>query len=88
MLFHIVTESIECDNFPVKCDPKEIAALKGKIIDDSSNWKKPVELIFGKKFKLEVWETLIKSMKEKETSMFLVHKKVCFYSYIFNYLTI
>ncbi|KAK7485440.1 hypothetical protein BaRGS_00023388 [Batillaria attramentaria] len=42
------------------------------ILDDSKKINKPLELIIGKKFKLEVWETLIKTMKVKETAEFLV----------------
>lgn len=42
------------------------------VIDDNRKDKKPMELIFGKKFKLEVWETCLKSMRPSEVSSFTV----------------
>lgn len=44
---------------------------KRTVLDDSSNRDKPMELIIGKKFKLPVWETIIRSMKEGEVAEFL-----------------
>ncbi|XP_063814595.1 AH receptor-interacting protein isoform X2 [Pseudophryne corroboree] len=44
---------------------------KRTMIDDSSNREKPMELIIGKKFKLPVWETIIRSMREGEVAEFL-----------------
>lgn len=41
-------------------------------MDDSKAINKPMELIIGKQFKLEVWETLLKTMRVKETAEFLV----------------
>jgi len=35
-----------------------------------------MEIVLGKKFKLEVWETILKSMREGEISKFIVHKSV------------
>ncbi|KAK0068839.1 AH receptor-interacting protein [Biomphalaria pfeifferi] len=40
------------------------------VLDDSKHIGKPMELIFGKKFKLEVWEKLLKTMKIKEVAEF------------------
>ncbi|XP_005096150.1 AH receptor-interacting protein [Aplysia californica] len=40
------------------------------LLDDSKHTSKPMELIFGKKFKLEVWEILLKTMKVKEVAEF------------------
>ncbi|KAH9502852.1 hypothetical protein Btru_074620 [Bulinus truncatus] len=40
------------------------------VLDDSKHIGKPMELIFGKKFKLEVWEMLLKTMKVKEVAEF------------------
>ena len=42
------------------------------LLDDSKKINKPMELIIGKQFKLEVWETLVKTMRVKETAEFLV----------------
>ncbi|OCT72113.1 AH receptor-interacting protein [Xenopus laevis] len=41
------------------------------VIDDSSESGKPMELIIGKKFKLPVWETIIRTMKQGEVAEFL-----------------
>jgi len=46
------------------------------VIDDSHGYKKPMEMILGKKFKLEVWEALIKTMRQNEVAEFIVDKKV------------
>ena len=32
-------------------------------LDDSRKWTKPMELIFGKKFKLESWEMSLETMR-------------------------
>lgn len=45
------------------------------VLDDSKKSNKPMELIFGKKFKLEVWEKLLKSMKVKEVAEFTCEMK-------------
>lgn len=37
--------------------------------------KEPFELLLGKKFKLEIWETLIKTMRVAEVASFLCHPK-------------
>jgi AH receptor-interacting protein len=42
------------------------------LLDNSKSIEKPMELIFGKKFKLEIWEELLKSMRVKEVAEFLV----------------
>ena len=48
------------------------------VLDDSRPVNKPMELIFGKQFKLEVWEALLKTMRIKEVAEFLVSDiKVC-----------
>jgi len=47
------------------------------IIDDSKKWvQKPMELIIGKKFKLEVWEACLKSMWLNEVARFSVVRKL------------
>ena len=38
-----------------------------------------MELIIGKKFKLDVWETCIKTMRSKEVALFICDKKVSTY---------
>lgn len=45
-------------------------------IDCSRDLGQPFELLIGKKFKLEVWEQLIKSMKEREVARFSCHKSL------------
>lgn len=47
-------------------------------IDCSRNLGQPFELLIGKKFKLEVWEELIKTMREKEVARFICDKSVRF----------
>ncbi|XP_053207595.1 AH receptor-interacting protein-like [Panonychus citri] len=41
-----------------------------KIIDDSRKLGKPMELLIGKKFKLEIWESLVKTMRIGEVARF------------------
>ncbi|XP_059171715.1 AH receptor-interacting protein-like [Physella acuta] len=45
------------------------------LLDDSKHTGKPMELIFGKKFKLEVWEKLLKTMTVKEVAEFTCDTK-------------
>lgn len=49
-----------------------------KVIDDSRkmNDGKPMELVLGKKFKLEVWEVIIQKMAVNELARFTVDKSV------------
>ena len=47
------------------------------VIDDNRKDEKPMELIFGKKFKLEVWETCLKSMRVDEVASYVVDASVC-----------
>uniref|UniRef100_A0A5F9DGP8 peptidylprolyl isomerase n=1 Tax=Oryctolagus cuniculus TaxID=9986 RepID=A0A5F9DGP8_RABIT len=49
---------------------------EGTVLDDSRARGKPMELIIGKKFKLPVWETIVRSMREGETAQFLCDTKV------------
>lgn len=37
----------------------------------------PMELILGKKFKLEIWEAILQKMALNEVACFKVHKSVC-----------
>lgn len=50
------------------------------MIDDSRkvNGGKPMELVLGKKFKLEVWEAIIQKMAINEVARFTVDKSVIF----------
>lgn len=59
--FHIKTETCEED----PC-----------LIDDSHQWKEPVELIIGKKFKLEVLEACIRTMLPGEVASFTIDKSL------------
>ncbi|XP_053305822.1 AH receptor-interacting protein [Spea bombifrons] len=49
----------------VLCDDKRT------VVDDCCHKDKPMELIIGKKFKLPVWETAIRTMREGEVAEFL-----------------
>ena len=46
-----------------------------KVLDDSRTWEKPMELLIGKKFKLEAWETCLQTMMVGEVSSFKVKSK-------------
>lgn len=52
----------------------------GQILDDSRKWTKPepMELVVGKKFKLEVWETCLKMMSVGEVAEFRVKKSLTY----------
>ncbi|XP_031844618.1 aryl-hydrocarbon-interacting protein-like 1 isoform X2 [Nomia melanderi] len=53
-----------------KCDPEKT------VIDDSKVMGRPMELILGKQFKLEVWEVIIQKMALKEVACFKVPKSL------------
>ncbi|CAD6215859.1 GSCOCG00000675001-RA-CDS [Cotesia congregata] len=53
-----------------KCDENET------VIDDSRVLGRPMELVLGKKFKLEVWETIVQKMALNEVSKFTVDKSL------------
>lgn len=46
------------------------------VIDDSRIMKEPMVLVLGKKFKLEVWEVIVKKMSLNEVAKFTVDKQV------------
>ncbi len=48
----------------------------GKVIDDSRKTEKPMELVLGKKFKLEVWEVIVQKMSLNEVARFTVDKSL------------
>ncbi|ALC48916.1 CG1847 [Drosophila busckii] len=48
-----------------------------RVIDDSRVMDKPMELVLGKKFKLEVWEAIVQKMSLNEVAKFTVHKSLC-----------
>ncbi|XP_059480058.1 AH receptor-interacting protein [Neocloeon triangulifer] len=58
--FHFVTK---------RCDDQTV-------LDDSRKMGKPMELILGKKFKLEVWEAIIQQMSLNEVAQFTVDKSL------------
>lgn len=51
------------------------------LLDDSRKMGpgKPIELVLGKKFKLEVWEAIVQKMAINEVAEFTVDKSVCIY---------
>ena len=53
-----------------KCDDERT------VIDDSHKYDKPMEIILGKKFKLEIWELCLKTMLPTEVAEFLVETPV------------
>lgn len=40
----------------------------------------PMELVLGKKFKLEIWEVIVQKMALNEVAVFHVDKSVRFYN--------
>jgi len=44
------------------------------LLDDSRKWVKPMEIIFGKKFKLESWEMSIETMRVGEVASFVTKR--------------
>lgn len=60
----------------MKCDDDKT------VIDDSRMMGNPMELVLGKKFKLEVWEVIVQKMALNEIACFKVHKSVSFYNII------
>lgn len=57
----------------LKCDANKT------VIDDSRKMDKPMELVLGKKFKLEVWEVIVQKMAINEVAKFTVDKSVSLY---------
>ncbi|XP_014224883.1 aryl-hydrocarbon-interacting protein-like 1 [Trichogramma pretiosum] len=53
-----------------KCDAAKT------VIDDSRKMSKPMELIIGKQFKLEVWEVIVQKMAINEVAVFTVDKSL------------
>jgi hypothetical protein len=78
-LVHAGKEPIDyVDGTKVYFHYKTIVSEAGTVIDDSKqlNPNKPMELIIGKKFKLEIWERAIKTMWLNEVAKFSVVKEV------------
>jgi len=48
--------------------------IDGTLLDDSRKWDKAMELLIGKKFKLEAWEMCLKTMRLQEVSSFVVKR--------------
>ncbi|EFN69659.1 Protein pelota [Camponotus floridanus] len=46
------------------------------LIDDSRTMGNPMELVLGKKFKLEVWEAIVQKMALNEVACFKIHKSL------------
>merc|ERR1712218_372907 len=49
-----------------------VTKLEEKVLDDSRKWDNPMEIVFGKKFKLEAWELCLATMRLSEVSSFKV----------------
>lgn len=56
-----------------------------KVIDDSRKINKPLELVLGKKFKLEVLEVIVQKMALNEVAKFTIDKSVSFMSFLLCY---
>lgn len=52
-------------------------------MDDSRKLGKPMELVLGKNFKFEVWETVVQMMALNEVADFTVDKSVSAMGFIF-----
>ncbi|XP_049851751.1 AH receptor-interacting protein [Schistocerca gregaria] len=52
------------------------AGDESQVLDDSRSMGKPMELVLGKGFKLEVWETAVKMMAIHEVAKFKVDKSL------------
>lgn len=50
---------------------------EGTVLDDSKKSSKPMEIIVGKKFKFEVWEKALKSMRVSEVAEFHASRTHC-----------
>ena len=46
------------------------------MIDNTKKMEKPMELLLGKQFKLEIWEAMLKTMAVGEVAKFTVPKLV------------
>lgn len=68
MRFHFITQTI------TKKPNGEV--ILGDVIDDSRKFSQPVEILIGKQFKLEVWETIVQTMAVNEVAEFHVEKNV------------
>nr|CAG4641029.1 EOG090X09NR [Eulimnadia texana] len=68
VLFHFTTQVLR--SF-------EDETADGPVIDDSRKFGKPMELVLGKQFKLEVWESAIQTMALNEVAEFRIHKSLC-----------
>lgn len=55
------------------------------VIDDSKKNGKPMQLVLGKKFKLEVWEVIVQKMALNEVAKFHVDKSVIIKYFLFDF---
>jgi AH receptor-interacting protein len=80
-LIHAGKSPIEyVDGTKVYFHYKSVVQEDGSILDDSKllNEKKPMEIIIGKKFKLEIWERALKTMWLNEVAKFSVVKELLY----------
>lgn len=77
--FHVKSEALLSETlppWPPSAPLSQAPEYEGKLIDDSHAWKQPVELLLGKKFKMEVWEECLNTMRKGEEAMFFIDKKL------------
>ncbi|KAF2360892.1 Tetratricopeptide-like helical domain [Trinorchestia longiramus] len=76
VIFHLRAEALPLDCDLAKTTFPPSPELQCDLIDDSRQWKQPVELLLGKQFKLEILEESVKNMKTGELSAFFIDKKL------------
>lgn len=72
----IFIEIIRRLSFQVKFHYQTKRAGDTFIIDDSRKCDRPMELVLGKQFKLEVWEVIVQKMALNEVAKFTVDKSL------------
>lgn len=72
----VINEVIVKLSFQVKFHYQTKRAGDTSIIDDSRKCDRPMELVLGKQFKLEVWEVIVQKMALNEVAKFTVDKSL------------
>ncbi|OQV22263.1 eIF-2-alpha kinase activator GCN1 [Hypsibius exemplaris] len=64
------------DETKIKFFYRTVKTSDGTVLDDNFPGKEPLELIYGKQFKLEVWEECLKTMELHEVARFTVQREL------------
>jgi hypothetical protein len=67
------------DGTKVEFHFKTCTADDEETIDDTRKTGRPMSLIIGKQFKLEIWEMMLNTMIPGQVAKFIVPKQVCKY---------